>query len=63
MKRENVKPIKKMIGPFAPEVAPRRNPTRSAASQIVMVLLAFMMGATAQYGWAYLHPDQRACKV
>ncbi len=62
-KRENVKPIKKMIGPFAPEVLPRRNPTRSALSQILIVLFAFFMGAVAQYGWWHLNPQSQTCKA
>lgn len=62
-KREDVKPVRKMVGPFAPEVMPRRSPTRLAFSQILMVLLAFCMGVVAQYGWRHASPQAQKCKA
>ncbi|PVH76198.1 hypothetical protein DL98DRAFT_574523 [Cadophora sp. DSE1049] len=62
-KRENVKPIKKMVGPYALETRPRYNSTRSDFSQIVVVLLAFFMGVAAHYGYWYLNPQTKMCKA
>lgn len=60
-KRENVTPIKKMVGPYALEVRPRlrSRSTRDTVSLVGIVVLAFFAGAFAQYGWWYLNPQSQ----
>ncbi|KAG4436851.1 hypothetical protein IFR05_007657 [Cadophora sp. M221] len=64
-KKENIKPIKKMVGPYALDVRPRRNSTRENISQVGIVLVAFCLGLAAQYGWRYLNPQTQTqtCKA
>jgi hypothetical protein len=46
-KKENVKPIKKMVGAYALETAPREKPSSMVPlwSLVVVMLLSFSMGS------------------